>query len=176
MPGAGRALALQVTGKEFVERAVAGLRRPKKFSHETFLRELSVLDSTLRKRIYSREQQRAGSGPGESRRPGAWTLLRLRAQPPSRSLLDRPGGNGSPPVRNPRRDWILDTDDPCQVADASATSASEVSRLELFFDLVFVSALSQLSHHLLEHPSWVAAGETFVLLLAVYKPATGSAR
>ncbi|MFF2029361.1 low temperature requirement protein A [Arthrobacter sp. NPDC058192] len=51
----------------------------------------------------------------------------------------------------------------------SAASGREVSRLELFFDLVFVFALSQLSHHLLEHPSWVAAGETFVLLLAVYK-------
>lgn len=51
----------------------------------------------------------------------------------------------------------------------SATSGNQVSRLELFFDLVFVFALSQLSHHLLEYPSWVGAGETFVLLLAVYK-------
>ncbi|WP_244292638.1 low temperature requirement protein A [[Micrococcus luteus] ATCC 49442] len=51
----------------------------------------------------------------------------------------------------------------------SATSGDRVTRLELFFDLVFVFALSQLSHHLLEHPSWVGAGETFVLLLAVYK-------
>ena len=51
----------------------------------------------------------------------------------------------------------------------SATSRDRVTSLELFFDLVFVFALSQLSHHLLEHPSWVGAGETFVLLLAVYK-------
>ncbi|NOJ59631.1 low temperature requirement protein A [Arthrobacter sp. 260] len=51
----------------------------------------------------------------------------------------------------------------------SATSGDGVTRLELFFDLVFVLALWQLSHHLLEHPSWVGAGETFVLLLAVYK-------
>lgn len=51
----------------------------------------------------------------------------------------------------------------------SATSGDRVTRLELFFDLVFVFALSQLSHHLLEHPSWVGAGETFVLLLGVYK-------
>ena len=51
----------------------------------------------------------------------------------------------------------------------SATSGDRVTRLELFFDLVFVFALSQLSHHLLEYPSWVGAGETFVLLLAVYK-------
>jgi low temperature requirement protein LtrA len=51
----------------------------------------------------------------------------------------------------------------------SATSGDRVTRLELFFDLVFVFALSQLSHHLLEHPSWAGAGETFVLLLGVYK-------
>jgi low temperature requirement protein LtrA len=51
----------------------------------------------------------------------------------------------------------------------SAASDDRVTRVELFFDLVFVFALSQLSHHLLEHLSWVGAGETFVLLLAVYK-------
>ena len=51
----------------------------------------------------------------------------------------------------------------------STTSGDRVTRLELFFDLVFVFALSQLSHHLLEHPSWVGAGETLVLLLGVYK-------
>ncbi|MDP9989255.1 low temperature requirement protein LtrA [Arthrobacter oryzae] len=51
----------------------------------------------------------------------------------------------------------------------SATSGDPVTRLELFFDLVFVFALAQLSHHLLEYPSWVGAAETFVLLLAVYK-------
>jgi low temperature requirement protein LtrA len=50
-----------------------------------------------------------------------------------------------------------------------ATPGDRVTRLELFFDLVFVFALAQLSHHLLEHPSWLGAGETFVLLLAVYK-------
>ncbi|WP_229741813.1 low temperature requirement protein A [Kocuria dechangensis] len=51
----------------------------------------------------------------------------------------------------------------------SVTSGGQVTRLELFFDLVFVFALFQLSHHLVEHPSWVGAGQTFVLLLAVYK-------
>ncbi|MEX5257998.1 low temperature requirement protein A [Kocuria arenosa] len=51
----------------------------------------------------------------------------------------------------------------------SETSGGQVTRLELFFDLVFVFALFQLSHHLLEHPSWVGAGQTLVLLLAVYK-------
>ncbi|MDP9933952.1 low temperature requirement protein LtrA [Paenarthrobacter nicotinovorans] len=51
----------------------------------------------------------------------------------------------------------------------SETSEDQVTRVELFFDLVFVFALSQLSHHLLDHLSWLGAGETFVLLLAVYK-------
>jgi low temperature requirement protein LtrA len=49
------------------------------------------------------------------------------------------------------------------------TSAGPVTRLELFFDLVFVFAVSQLSHHMVEHPSFRGAAETLVLLLAVYK-------
>jgi low temperature requirement protein LtrA len=43
-----------------------------------------------------------------------------------------------------------------------------VSPLELFFDLVFVFAVSQLSHHLLDHLSWRGAAETLVLLIAVF--------
>jgi low temperature requirement protein LtrA len=43
-----------------------------------------------------------------------------------------------------------------------------VSPLELFFDLVFVFAVSQLSHHLLEDLTWRGAAETLVLLIAVY--------
>ena len=44
----------------------------------------------------------------------------------------------------------------------------EVTPLELFFDLVFVFAVSQLSHHLLTHLSWRGTIETLVLLRAVY--------
>ncbi|MDN5796834.1 MAG: low temperature requirement protein A [Intrasporangium sp.] len=44
----------------------------------------------------------------------------------------------------------------------------EVSPLELFYDLVFVFAVSQLSHHLLEHLSWRGAAETAVMLVAVF--------
>jgi low temperature requirement protein LtrA len=40
--------------------------------------------------------------------------------------------------------------------------------LDLFFDLVFVFALFQLSHRLLEHLGWNGAFETTVLLLAVW--------
>lgn len=43
-----------------------------------------------------------------------------------------------------------------------------VAPLELFFDLVFVFSLLQLSHHLLEHLSWRGAAETAVMLLAVF--------
>ncbi|MEU9064910.1 low temperature requirement protein A [Streptomyces sp. NPDC048430] len=43
-----------------------------------------------------------------------------------------------------------------------------VSPLELFYDLVFVFAVSQLSHHLFEHQDWRGAGETAVLLVAVF--------
>ncbi len=44
----------------------------------------------------------------------------------------------------------------------------EVTPLELFFDLVFVFAVSQLSRHLLGHLSWRGAAETLVMLRAVF--------
>jgi low temperature requirement protein LtrA len=44
----------------------------------------------------------------------------------------------------------------------------EVTPLELFFDLVFAFAVSQLSEHLLIHLSWRGAAETLVMLLAVF--------
>lgn len=46
-------------------------------------------------------------------------------------------------------------------------SRREVSPLELFYDLVFVFAVSQLSDHLLGHLSWRGAGETAIILVAV---------
>jgi low temperature requirement protein LtrA len=45
---------------------------------------------------------------------------------------------------------------------------SEVTRFELFFDLVFVFAITQLSHLLLEHLSLLGAAQTLLLLLAVW--------
>lgn len=44
----------------------------------------------------------------------------------------------------------------------------KVTPLELFFDLVFVFAVSQLSHYLLIHLSWRGAAETLVMLMAVF--------
>jgi low temperature requirement protein LtrA len=50
---------------------------------------------------------------------------------------------------------------------AQSVQQDAVSPLELFFDLVFVFAVSQLSHHLLDHLTWRGA-ETLVLLIAVF--------
>jgi low temperature requirement protein LtrA len=44
----------------------------------------------------------------------------------------------------------------------------EVTPLELFFDLVFVFGVSQLSQHLFTHLSWRGAAETAVMLLAIF--------
>ncbi|WP_086667979.1 low temperature requirement protein A [Lentzea kentuckyensis] len=44
----------------------------------------------------------------------------------------------------------------------------EVTPLELFFDLVYVFAIGQLSHQLLAHPTWTGAAQTLVLYLAVF--------
>jgi low temperature requirement protein LtrA len=40
--------------------------------------------------------------------------------------------------------------------------------LELFYDLVFVFAITQISHHLLEHLTWVGTGQSTLLLLVVW--------
>jgi low temperature requirement protein LtrA len=57
------------------------------------------------------------------------------------------------------------TDSPSPERDPDAKY--EVTPLELFFDLVFVFGVSQLSHYWLEHMTWRGAVEVLVLLLAV---------
>lgn len=42
-----------------------------------------------------------------------------------------------------------------------------VTPIELFFDLVYVFAIGQLSHHLLEHVDLRTGAETVILALAV---------
>ncbi|MCD0449127.1 low temperature requirement protein A [Actinocorallia sp. API 0066] len=42
-----------------------------------------------------------------------------------------------------------------------------VSPLELLYDVIFIFAVSQLAHHLLEHLTWRGAAETGVLLVSV---------
>src|SRR6202049_5323313 len=46
---------------------------------------------------------------------------------------------------------------------------SEVRPVELVFDLVYVLAVTQLTRHLLDHLSLRGAGQTVVLLLAVWE-------
>lgn len=48
------------------------------------------------------------------------------------------------------------------------TATNPVSPLELFFDLVFVFAISQLSNHLLENLHWRGLAETAVILTGVF--------
>jgi low temperature requirement protein LtrA len=54
------------------------------------------------------------------------------------------------------------------VLRGSGEEAHRVSFFELFFDLVYVFAITQLSHGLLEHLGLRGAGETLLLLLAVW--------
>jgi low temperature requirement protein LtrA len=50
----------------------------------------------------------------------------------------------------------------------AAGTEQRATTLELFYDLVFVFAITQVSHHLLEHLSWQGAGESALLLLVVW--------
>lgn len=52
--------------------------------------------------------------------------------------------------------------------DANEEHEVKVTPIELFFDLVFVFAITQLSHRLLEHLSLHGALETLILFLAVW--------
>ena len=45
----------------------------------------------------------------------------------------------------------------------------QVTPLELFFDLVFAFAVSQLSHHLLLNLNWRGAAEMLVMLLGIFE-------
>ena len=58
---------------------------------------------------------------------------------------------------NARRSLILP---PRLRSEHGLEAGRRVTWLELFFDLVFVFAVSPLSHHLLAHLSWRGAGET----------------
>jgi low temperature requirement protein LtrA len=44
----------------------------------------------------------------------------------------------------------------------------KATSLELFYDLVFVFAITQLSHHLLEHLDWAGVGQSALLLAVVW--------
>ena len=44
----------------------------------------------------------------------------------------------------------------------------KISWLELFYDLVYVAAIGQLTHHIADHPSWQAIGFSFLLFSLVF--------
>ena len=52
--------------------------------------------------------------------------------------------------------------------DRRAGGEQRATTLELFFDLVFVFAITQLSHLLLDHLTWTGALQTLFLLLVVW--------
>ena len=47
-------------------------------------------------------------------------------------------------------------------------SEQKTTTLELFYDLVFVFAITQVSHFLLEHLTWEGAGQATLVLLVVW--------
>src|SRR4051812_49739513 len=49
-----------------------------------------------------------------------------------------------------------------------AGEEQRATSLELFYDLVFVFAITQVSHHLLEHLTWTGAGQSLLVLLVVW--------
>ena len=52
--------------------------------------------------------------------------------------------------------------------DRSAGHQQRATTLELFYDLVFVFAITQVSHHLLVHLSWSGALQSAIMLVAVW--------
>jgi low temperature requirement protein LtrA len=50
----------------------------------------------------------------------------------------------------------------------NAGQAQRATTLELFYDLVFVFAITQITHLLLEHLTWEGVGQSLVVLLAVW--------
>jgi low temperature requirement protein LtrA len=52
--------------------------------------------------------------------------------------------------------------------DRGEDRAAHVTNMELFFDLVYVFAFTQLSELLYEHPSWQGAAETAVIFVALW--------
>src|SRR5919112_2612579 len=49
-----------------------------------------------------------------------------------------------------------------------AGEEQRATTLELFYDLVFVFAITQVSHLLLEHLTWAGAGQALLVLLVVW--------
>src|SRR5215210_4108784 len=76
----------------------------------------------------------------------------------------------APPLvrRDEHRGWMMDVSDHGGPLRTRNSGGQRVTPLELFFDLVFVFAVTQLSHLLLDHLSIRGVLETLFLLLAVW--------
>src|SRR5215207_6754000 len=76
----------------------------------------------------------------------------------------------APPLvrRDEHRGWMMDVSDHGGPLRTRDSGEQRVTPLELFFDLVFVFAVTQLSHLLLDHLSIRGVLETLFLLLAVW--------
>src|SRR5829696_6203075 len=111
--------------------------------------------------------------------PGCrWWCTAPSPTPPPRTASSswpagRPASTKSSRRRRPRRPRTHDRQSPrcararrpgAMTSPAQSVQRDAVSPLELFFDLVYVFAVSQLSHHLLDHLTWRGAAETLVLL------------
>ncbi len=57
---------------------------------------------------------------------------------------------------------------PRHLRERTGDEEQRTTTLELFFDLVFVFAITQLSHYLLDHLTWTGAAQTAFLLLVVW--------
>jgi low temperature requirement protein LtrA len=76
----------------------------------------------------------------------------------------------APPLvrRDEHRRWMMDVSDHGGSLRTRDSGEQRVTPLELFFDLVYVFAVTQLSHLLLDHLSVRGVLETLMLLLAVW--------
>jgi low temperature requirement protein LtrA len=76
----------------------------------------------------------------------------------------------APPLgkRDEDRGWMMDVSDHRGPLRTRDSGEQRVTPLELFFDLVYVFAITQLSHLLLDHLSVRGVLETLMLLLAVW--------
>ena len=74
----------------------------------------------------------------------------------------------SPPSKHPRDSHARWLPRVSLLRARGGHEQSRVTNIELFFDLVFVYAVTQLSHTLLEHLNMVGALQVLLLFLAVW--------
>src|SRR5581483_7824789 len=89
----------------------------------------------------------------------------------SGSTTCSPDTGPRPSITPGRNVWVSDlaeTDSPAPALLRDRSGAQRVTNIELFFDLVYVFAVTQLSHYLLHHPTATAALQAGLLLAMVW--------